>query len=93
MTEAYVLAGELMRAGGDHPGGDHRRAFERYERRLHPFIESKQAAAVRFIGFRRPHPPRIVVSQRGDACDELRTAYQGLRREFRDDFELPDYGI
>ncbi|MCB1292097.1 FAD-binding domain [Mycolicibacterium sp.] len=94
MTEAYVLAGELMRAGGDHPGGDHRRAFERYERRLHPFIESKQAAAVRFIGFFAARTRRGLwfrnAAMRAMNFAPLTRVFAG---EFRDDFELPDYGI
>ena len=44
MTEAYVLAGELACAGGDY-----RRAFDRYETRLRPFVEGKQAAAQKFL--------------------------------------------
>ncbi len=43
MTEAYVLAGELCRAGSDH-----RAAFRRYEQQLRPFIEGKQKSARRF---------------------------------------------
>ncbi len=46
MTEAYVLAGELHRAGGDH-----QQAFQAYEALMHPFVETKQAAAARFVGF------------------------------------------
>ena len=46
MAEAYVLAGELARAGADH-----RRAFDAYETRLRPFIESKQASAEKFLSF------------------------------------------
>jgi 2-polyprenyl-6-methoxyphenol hydroxylase-like FAD-dependent oxidoreductase len=42
MVEAYVLAAELSRARGDY-----REAFARYERRLMPFLQSKQDAAVR----------------------------------------------
>lgn len=45
MTSAYVLAGELAAAGGDHE-----RAFACYERRLREFIDSKQRAAARFAG-------------------------------------------
>lgn len=46
ITEAYILAGELVRAGGDHL-----RAFDAYETRLRPFIANKQAGAVRYTGF------------------------------------------
>jgi 2-polyprenyl-6-methoxyphenol hydroxylase-like FAD-dependent oxidoreductase len=45
MTSAYVLAGELAAAGGDHA-----KAFARYEERLRGFIGGKQRAAQRFAG-------------------------------------------
>lgn len=40
MTAAYVLAGELLCANGDH-----RRAFEAYEKLMRPLVEGKQANA------------------------------------------------
>jgi 2-polyprenyl-6-methoxyphenol hydroxylase-like FAD-dependent oxidoreductase len=40
MAEAYTLAGELAVAQGDHVA-----AFERYERRLRPYVERKQKGA------------------------------------------------
>lgn len=43
MAGAYVLAGELKRADGNHQV-----AFANYERSLHPVIESKQRAAQKF---------------------------------------------
>ena len=43
MTAAYVLAGELGRAGQQYET-----AFQNYERLLRAFIESKQKGAVRF---------------------------------------------
>lgn len=43
MAEAYTLAGELDRAGGDH-----RRAFAAYEQRLRPYVERKQKGARSF---------------------------------------------
>jgi 2-polyprenyl-6-methoxyphenol hydroxylase-like FAD-dependent oxidoreductase len=45
MIEAYVLAGELERAAGDH-----RLAFERHEALLKAFIEGKQKSAAGFAG-------------------------------------------
>jgi 2-polyprenyl-6-methoxyphenol hydroxylase-like FAD-dependent oxidoreductase len=89
ITEAYVLAGELARAGGDH-----RRAFEAYEARLRPFIETKQAAAARFISFFATRT-RFGLWFRNVA---MRTMNFGplatmLAGSVRDDFELPDYGI
>lgn len=43
MTEAYVLAGEIGRAGDDHAA-----AFARYEERMRPFLAAKQATARKF---------------------------------------------
>jgi 2-polyprenyl-6-methoxyphenol hydroxylase-like FAD-dependent oxidoreductase len=40
MTAAYLLAGELVRAGGAHE-----EAFQRYETLLRPYIETKQRGA------------------------------------------------
>lgn len=45
MTAAYVLAGELARAGGGHE-----EAFGNYERTLRAYIEDKQRGAVRYAG-------------------------------------------
>ncbi|EHB56229.1 monooxygenase FAD-binding [Mycolicibacterium rhodesiae JS60] len=89
MTEAYVLAGELSRAGGDH-----RQAFEQYERKLRPFVESKQAGAVRFIGFfatRTTFGLRFRnLAMRAMNFGPLLKMFAG---DIRDDFDLPDYGI
>ena len=89
ITEAYVLAGELARAGGDH-----RRAFDAYEARLRPFIASKQGGAVRYIGFFATRT-RFGLWLRNAALRTmnfapLATLFAG---SVRDDFELPDYGI
>ncbi|MFA1704704.1 FAD-binding domain [Mycobacterium intracellulare] len=89
ITEAYVLAGELARAGGDH-----RRAFDAYETRLRPFIEGKQAGAARFIGFFATRT-RCGLWLRNLALRTMNFAPMTrlLARDVRDDFELPDYGI
>ena len=89
MTEAYVLAGELAPAEGDH-----RRAFAAYEARLRPFVKAKQAGAERFIGFFATKT-RFGLWFRNLA---MRTMNFGplatlLAGGVRDDFELPDYGI
>lgn len=89
ITGAYVLAGELVRAGGDH-----RRAFDAYEKRLRPFIESKQAGAARNIGFFATRT-RFGLWFRNLALHTmnfrpLATLFAG---SVRDDFELPEYGI
>jgi 2-polyprenyl-6-methoxyphenol hydroxylase-like FAD-dependent oxidoreductase len=49
MVEAYVLAGELHRAGGDHA-----RALHAYETQLRPTLAAKQRAALRMRGFFAP---------------------------------------
>lgn len=45
MAAAYILAGELGKAGGDH-----RTAFRTYEEMLQPFMAKKQRAARSFAG-------------------------------------------
>lgn len=87
ITEAYVLAGELSRAGGDH-----RRAFEAYETRMRPFVEAKQAGAEKMIGFFATRT-RFGLWFRNVA---MRTMNFGpvatfFSRNVRDDFELPEY--
>ena len=49
MVAAYVLAGELKRANGDHTV-----AFRKYHERLSGFIAAKQKAAVKFASFFAP---------------------------------------
>jgi 2-polyprenyl-6-methoxyphenol hydroxylase-like FAD-dependent oxidoreductase len=89
MTEAYVLAGELVRAGADY-----RRAFDAYEARLHPFIKTKQAGAVRYIPFFATRTRFGLwfrnVAMRTMNFGPLATLFAGSER---DDFELPDYAI
>jgi len=87
ITEAYVLAGELMRAGADY-----RRAFDAYETRLRPFVEGKQAGAVRFISFFATRT-RFGLWLRNVAMRTMnfRPIASLLSGGIRDDFELPDY--
>lgn len=89
MTEAYVLAGELARAEGDH-----RRAFDAYEARLRPFIVDKQAGAKRFIGFFATRTRLGLwfrnLAMRAMNFGPLATLFAG---SVRDEFELPDYGV
>ena len=49
MTAAYMLAGELKRANGDHEA-----AFARYQERLGAFIAGKQDAALTLSTFFAP---------------------------------------
>ena len=87
MTEAYIAAGELARADGDH-----RRAFNAHEALLRPLITSKQAGARRLIGFFATHT-RFGLWFRNTAMRTmnfrpLATLFAG---NVRDDIELPDY--
>jgi 2-polyprenyl-6-methoxyphenol hydroxylase-like FAD-dependent oxidoreductase len=89
ITEAYVLAGELVRAGADY-----RRAYDAYEARMRPFIEAKQAGAVRYIPFFATRTRFGLwfrnMAMRMMNVGPLATLFAG---SVRDDFELPEYGI
>jgi 2-polyprenyl-6-methoxyphenol hydroxylase-like FAD-dependent oxidoreductase len=90
ITESYVLAGELLRANGDH-----RRAFQAYEARMRPFVEGKQASAENFI------PIFATQTRMGIWFRDLAMRAMNLRplgdllvgRGLRDDFDLPDYAM
>jgi 2-polyprenyl-6-methoxyphenol hydroxylase-like FAD-dependent oxidoreductase len=49
MAASYILAGELYKAGGDHV-----RAFARYQKVFAPLVGMKQKSALRFAGFFAP---------------------------------------
>jgi 2-polyprenyl-6-methoxyphenol hydroxylase-like FAD-dependent oxidoreductase len=88
MIEAYVLAGELHRAGGDIAS-----ASAAYEARLRPFVAAKQKAA---LSLRQFFAPRTAVARwlRDLAVNALSLPVVGrhiLARSLRDDFVLPDY--
>ena len=88
MLEAYVLAGELQRAGGDH-----RLALRAYEHRLRTFVSNKQTGARKFISVFAAET-RWALHVRNVAMRALgvRTLAKLVSaRSFRDDFELPDY--
>ena len=88
MIEAYVLAGELHRAGGDH-----RAAFRRYERLLRPLVAQKQKSARAFASAFAPNTP-LGLWTRNQATKLLNVrplADWIIRREFRDDIQLPAY--
>jgi 2-polyprenyl-6-methoxyphenol hydroxylase-like FAD-dependent oxidoreductase len=88
MTEAYVLAGELACARGDY-----QRAFDAYEARLRPFVESRQAAARRYV------PVFATQTRWGIRFRDLVMRAMNFRpladtllsRSVHDDFELPSY--
>jgi len=89
ITEAYVLAGELARAGADY-----RHAFDAYEALLCPFIKAKQAGAERYIPFFATQTRLGLwfrnVAMRMANFLPLATLFAG---SIRDDFTLPDYRI
>jgi 2-polyprenyl-6-methoxyphenol hydroxylase-like FAD-dependent oxidoreductase len=88
MVAAYVLAGELKRANGDHAA-----AFTRYQEHLGSFIASKQNAAVRFAGFFAPGS-RLGLFLRNQLMKLLSfpvVAELAMGREMRDKIELPNY--
>jgi 2-polyprenyl-6-methoxyphenol hydroxylase-like FAD-dependent oxidoreductase len=89
ITEAYVLAGELAGAGTDY-----RRAFDAYEARMRPFIESKQAGAVKYIPFFATRT-RFGLWLRNLAMRSMNIGPLAalLARGVIDDFELPDYEL
>lgn len=90
MLEAYVLAGELHRAGGDY-----RLALPAYEQRLRRFVEGKQRGATKFISFFAAQS-RLGLGLRNAGVRALSIralAKLVSARSFRDDFDLPDYGM
>jgi 2-polyprenyl-6-methoxyphenol hydroxylase-like FAD-dependent oxidoreductase len=89
ITEAYALAGELVRAGGDY-----RRAFDVYEERMRPFIQTKQTSAAKYVPFFATRT-RFGLRFRDLAMRTMNFSplTKLLAGSVRDDFELPDYGI
>jgi 2-polyprenyl-6-methoxyphenol hydroxylase-like FAD-dependent oxidoreductase len=88
MVQAYVLAGELSRAGGDH-----REAFRRYEGQLRPIVEARQRSARGFASMFAPKTS-LGLWTRNQASKLLnipQVADWVIRREFRDDIALPEY--
>jgi 2-polyprenyl-6-methoxyphenol hydroxylase-like FAD-dependent oxidoreductase len=88
MTAAYVLAGELAKARGDHEI-----AFRSYEQKLRPFIVSKQRAAARFAATFVPRT-RCGLWLRNQAIRSAAIpglARLALSRGIVDTLELPPY--
>ncbi len=88
IAEAYVLAGELHRAGGDHAA-----AFAAYERRLMPFLAGKQESARKFASTFAPKS-RTALLLRDLAMWLMRfpKLAEFFVGDLEDDIELPDYG-
>jgi len=88
MVAAYVLAGELKRANGDHET-----AFARYHDRLGDFVAAKQAAAIQFAPFFAPRSA-FGIFFRNQVMKLMSipfVAELAVGREMRDRFELPSY--
>lgn len=90
MVQAYILAGELNRAGSSHQD-----AFRRYERQLRPIVEARQRSARAFATMFAPRTA-LGVWTRNQASKLLnvpRLADWAIRSEFRDDIALPEYAL
>jgi 2-polyprenyl-6-methoxyphenol hydroxylase-like FAD-dependent oxidoreductase len=92
MTGAYVLAGELERAGGDY-----RAAFSNYEKRLRPFVKEKQKSAEKFAASFVPKTT-LGIWLRNQATKLMRVPRLadfliGRSVNVTDDFDLPDYHV
>jgi 2-polyprenyl-6-methoxyphenol hydroxylase-like FAD-dependent oxidoreductase len=88
MAGAYILAGELQHAHGDHAS-----ALAWYERRFRPFVERKQKSARAFASSFAPRTSlglvvRDVVLRLG-AIPAIANLL--MRRFVVDRFELPEY--
>jgi 2-polyprenyl-6-methoxyphenol hydroxylase-like FAD-dependent oxidoreductase len=90
MAEAYMLAGELRRCGGDYGA-----AFARYEQRLMPFLKRKQQSAANFASSLAPKTA-FGITFRNLVLRLMRQSFVVdffIGRELRDQVQLPDYGF
>ena len=88
MVAAYILAGELQRAQGDHTT-----AFRRYQELFGPFVLEKQKAALRMAGVFGPRS-RFSLFLRNQAMKLLTVPWISdcaFGRDFTDKINLPDY--
>jgi 2-polyprenyl-6-methoxyphenol hydroxylase-like FAD-dependent oxidoreductase len=88
MAGAYVLAGELKQAAGEHA-----LAFANYERRLHPLIASKQIAAEKFAKSFVPGT-RAGIFLRNQVTRLMRIPFVAdlaMGKMFKDSLALPAY--
>ena len=90
MTEAYVLAGELSRAGGNYEA-----AFRSCETSLRDFIARKQQSALRLASSFAPKS-RLSIWLRNMGLRLLKVpliAKLLVGATLNDDFELPEYSV
>jgi hypothetical protein len=88
MTGAYILAGELAKAGGQHEI-----AFANYEKLLRGFVEKKQQGAERFASAFAPKT-RLGLFFRDQVIRAVaipRLARLTFGRDIVDALQLPDY--
>jgi 2-polyprenyl-6-methoxyphenol hydroxylase-like FAD-dependent oxidoreductase len=88
MVAAYILAGELKRANGNH---EH--AFARYTDRLRSLIAAKQKSAVKFASFFAPRS-RLGIFLGNQLTKLMAIPFVtefAIGREIRDRLELPEY--
>lgn len=88
MVGAYLLAGELRRAEGDHDA-----AFARYQERLRPLVRGKQDAAIRLSSYFAP-PSRFAMFVGRQVMRLMGVplvAELALARALKDRIRLPDY--
>lgn len=88
MVAAYILAGELHRAGGDYAS-----ALARYQERFEPFVLKKQKGALRFAGTFAPKS-RFSMVLRNQTMNLLRfpwVADLAVGRDLADNLALPEY--
>ena len=88
MTAAYVLAGELAKAGGEHIAG-----FTNYEKLLRAYISSKQRGAERFAAAFAPRTRwgLFFRNQVIKACAIPGLARFAFGRDIVDTLRLPEY--
>jgi 2-polyprenyl-6-methoxyphenol hydroxylase-like FAD-dependent oxidoreductase len=88
MVAAYILAGELYRAGGDYT-----RAFERYQELFGPFVRKKQNAAPRFANIFAPRS-KLALLLRNQVMNLLTIPWiadLAVGRDLADKITIPDY--
>ncbi|MGH9821382.1 MAG: FAD-binding domain [Pyrinomonadaceae bacterium] len=88
ITEAYVLAGELNKCGGDYL-----KAFDRYHELLKPFLTKKQNSAAKFASSFAPSTS-MGLAFRNLVTKLMRISWIAdyfIGRDLRDDIELPNY--
>jgi 2-polyprenyl-6-methoxyphenol hydroxylase-like FAD-dependent oxidoreductase len=87
MIAAYILAGELHRAGGNYA-----EAFRRYQERFAPFVQAKQNTAARFAGTFAPKSAlSLFFRNRIFNLLGIRWIANLTIGRFADNFPLPEY--